>query len=161
MARLIFQPTTTYAFIARFRLDEQNLDLRRVELESRVNFERWSLSVLYGNYDAQPEIGILTRRQGILTNGSVKLTQNWSLSGGLRFDIETDRINQTNFGLGYIDDCFGIRVTYTTDYSYTVNPQPIHAVLLQVSLRTLGTTQFRQRVDTLSGSNDPASALHF
>ncbi len=161
VARLIFQPTTTYAFIARFRLDEQNLDLRRVELESRVNFERWSLSVLYGNYDAQPEIGILTRRQGILTNGSVKLTQNWSLSGGLRFDIETDRINQTNFGLGYIDDCFGIRVTYTTDYSYTVNPQPIHAVLLQVSLRTLGTTQFRQRVDTLSGSNDPASALHF
>ena len=161
VARLTFQPTSTYAFIARFRLDEQNLDLRRVELESRVNFERWSLSVLYGNYDAQPEIGILTRRQGILTNGSVKLTQNWSLSGGLRYDIETERINQTNFGLGYIDDCFGVKVTYTTDYSYTTNPQPIHAVLLQVSLRTLGTTQFRQRVDALSGSGDPASALHF
>src|SRR5262249_54480422 len=82
LAPLIFQPTSTYAFIARFRLDEQSFDVRRMELESRVNFERWSAYVLYGNYDAQPEIGILTRRQGVLAGGSLKVTQNWSLSGG-------------------------------------------------------------------------------
>src|SRR5262249_1818397 len=72
VARLTFQPTSAYTFIARFRLDEQSFDPRRIELESRVTFERWSLSVLYGNYDAQPEIGILARRQGVLTSGSVK-----------------------------------------------------------------------------------------
>jgi len=161
VARLTFQPTSAYTFIARFRLDEQSFDPRRIELESRVNFERWSLSVLYGNYDAQPEIGILARRQGVLTSGSVKLTQNWSLSGGLRYDIEGERINQTNFGLGYIDDCFGVRMTYTTDYGYTANPQPIHSVILQISLRTLGTTRFSQRLDNLSGLPDPTGSLHF
>src|SRR5215216_5348636 len=164
VARLVFQPTSTYAFISRFRLDEQSLDVRRVELEGRMNFERWSVSVLYGNYDAQPEIGILTRRQGVLAGGSVKLTQNWSLSGGFRYDPEAERINQTNFGLGYIDDCFAVRVTYVTSYSYAVNPQPVHTALLQISLRTLGTTRVSQRIDTtagFAGVSDQASALHF
>lgn len=164
VARFTFQPTTTYAFISRFRLDEQSLDVRRVELEGRVNFDRWSLSAIYGNYDAQPEIGILTRRQGILTTGSVKLTQNWSLFGGLRYDPEAERINQTNFGVGYIDDCFAVRVTYTTSYDYTANPQPIHTALVQISLRTLGTTRFSQRIDGLagiSGISEPFNALHF
>jgi LPS-assembly protein len=161
VARLIFRPTSAYAFIARFRLDEQSLDPRRIELESRVNFERWSVAVLYGNYDAQPAIGILERREGVLTSGSLKLTQNWSLNGGLRYDLLGERINQTNFGLGYIDDCFGVRVSYTTDYGYTANPQPIHSVVLQVSLRTLGTTRFTQRLDGLSGLQDPTSSLHF
>lgn len=167
VARFIFQPSTTYAFISRFRFDEQSFDIRRVELESRVNFERWTLSLLYGNYDAQPEIGILTRRQGVLASGSVKLTQNWSLTGGLRYDPEVDKINQTSVGLGYIDDCFAIRATYATSYGYTANPQPIHTALLQISLRTLGTTHFSQRVDGLTGIpglpglQDSSTGLHF
>src|SRR5262249_52131586 len=151
VARLIFQPTSTYAFIARFRLDEQSLDVRRMELESRVNFERWSAYVLYGNYDAQPEIGILTRRQGVLVGGSLKMTQNWSLSGGFRYDPEAERINQTNFGLGYIDDCFAVNLIYSTTYGYTANPQPIHTGLLTISLRTLGTARFSQRLDAVPG----------
>jgi LPS-assembly protein len=165
VARLTFQPTSTYAFISRFRLDERDLDVRTAEFESRVNFERWSVSLIYGNYDAQPDIGILTRRQAAVTAGSVKLTQNWSLSGGVRYDFESEKINQTNFGLGYIDDCFAVRVTYTTSYGYTVTPQAIHSVLLQVSLRTLGTTHVSQRIDNLSGITDqtsaPFSSLHF
>jgi LPS-assembly protein len=164
VARLTFQPTSTYGVITRFRLDEKSLDVRTAEFESRVNFERWSVSLIYGNYDAQPDIGILTRRQAALTSGSVKLTQNWSLTGGLRYDFQTEKINQTNFGLGYIDDCFAVRVTYTTSYGYTLTPQPIHSVLVQVSLRTLGTTHFSQRVDNLAGITDqtaPLSSLHF
>jgi len=140
------------------------MDVRRVELEGRMNFERWSVSALYGNYDAQPAIGILTRRQAVLGNGSVKLTQNWSLFGGLRYDIEAERINQTNVGLGYMDDCFAIRVTYSTTYGYTANPQPIHTALLQISLRTLGTTRFSQRIDNVAGTSglpETPSGLHF
>jgi LPS-assembly protein len=164
VARLTFQPTASYAFISRFRLDEQSFDVRRVELESRMSFERWSISTIYGNYDAQPEIGILTRRQAVLGSGSVKLTQNWSLFAGLRYDIEAERINQTNVGLGYIDDCFAIRVTYSTTYGYTANPQPIHTALLQISLRTLGTTRFSQRIDGVAGVSglpESPSGLHF
>jgi LPS-assembly protein len=168
VARLAFQPSTTYAFVSRFRFDEETLAVRRVELESRVSFERWSVSMLYGNYDAQPDLGILTRRQGVLASGSVKLTQNWSLFGGLRYDIENAQVNSTSVGLGYIDDCFGIRLTYNNSYGYDYNPlsppEPQQSVIVQISLRTLGTTRFNQRLDALTGitdTNSPASPLHF
>jgi LPS-assembly protein len=151
VARVIYQPTSSYAFISRFRFDEQTFETRRMEFESRVTFERWQFAMLYGNYDAQPDIGFLTRRQGILSSGSAKLSQNWTLYAGVRFDIEAAQLNQTSFGLGYIDDCFGIRLTYTTDYPYsgTTALEPTHAVLLQISLRTLGTTKFSQRLDNV------------
>jgi LPS-assembly protein len=167
VARMTFQPSTTYAFISRFRFDEETLEVRRLELESRVTFERWQVSMLYGNYDAQPDIGFLTRRQGILGTGSAKLTQNWTLYGGARYDIEAAQLNQTSFGLGYIDDCFGIRVTYTTDYGYTATPSgkppdPTHSVLLQISMRTIGTTQFSQRLDNvLTTTTDQLNSFQF
>jgi LPS-assembly protein len=165
VARMTFQPSTTYAFISRFRFDEESLELRRLELESRVTFERWSVSMLYGNYDAQPAIGFLTPRQGVLGSGSAKLTQNWTLYAGARYDIEAAQLNQTSFGLGYIDDCFGVRVTYTTDYGYTTTtstPELNHSVLLQVSLRTIGTTRFSQRLDNvLTTTTDQLNTFQF
>jgi LPS-assembly protein len=164
VARLTFQPSSTYAFISRFRVDERSLDVRTMEVESRVNFDRWSAQVIYGDYDAQPDLGILTRRQAAVTGGSVKLNQNWSINGALRYDFQVEKINQTNVGLRYLDDCFAVGVTYSTSYGYTVTPQAIHSVLLQVSLRTLGTTHFSQRLDSLSGPSDstsPFNPLHF
>jgi LPS-assembly protein len=162
VARVLLQPNSTYSLISRFRFDEDNLDVRRVEVEGRVNFERWSMSMLYGNYDAEPEIGFLTRRQGLLGGASLKLTQNWSLSGALRYDIEAERVNQRSVGLGYIDDCFGLNLSYITDYGYTFTPQPIHSVMLQVSLRTLGTTKYTQNVGGLFGQSTTSGfpAIH-
>jgi LPS-assembly protein len=144
VARLAFQPNRTYGVISRFRFDEQDFTLRRVEIEGRANFDRWSLSVLYGNYDAQPQLGFLERREGVLGQSSVKLDANWVLSGGLRYDIEHANINQSRVGIGYIDDCFILGVNYITDYSYSGNVQSNHTVTLQMSLRTLGGTGFGQ-----------------
>ena len=40
-------------------------NVKRFEAEGRANFDRWSVSMMYGNYAAQPELGYLTRREGI------------------------------------------------------------------------------------------------
>ena len=160
VARLLLQPNSTYSFISRFRFDEENFSVRRVEVEGRVNFDRWSASMLYGNYDAEPDVGFLTRRQGVLGSASVKLTQNWTLSGALRYDVEAERVNQRSVGVGYIDDCFGMNLSYVTDYGYTLTPQPIHAVMLQVSLRTLGSTRVTQKIDGLFESSGTPGFLN-
>lgn len=159
VASFTVQPTSVYTFVSRFRLDEETFNVRRMELEGRMSFERWSVAMLYGNYDAQPDIGFLTRRQGMLGSASLKLTQNWSISGALRYDFEAERINQRSLGLSYIDECFGLSVNYVTDYGYTVNPQANHSVVLQISLRTLGSTQFVQQLSSLNESSSPASIL--
>ena len=108
MARVAYQPDSIYTFISRFLLDEDTFQVRRVEVEGRANFDRWQLTALYGNYDKQPEIGFLERRQAVTGQVTFKFTQNWSVLASARYDIEAKQINQHRFGLGYIDDCFAI-----------------------------------------------------
>jgi LPS-assembly protein len=94
---------------------------------------------LYGDYAAQPLLGFLTRREGILAGASFKVTQNWILLGSLRYDIENNQFDQTRLGLGYVDDCFMLSVNWLTGYTYTaVGPVGSSTLMLQLSLRTLG-----------------------
>jgi LPS-assembly protein len=138
VARAMYQPNKIYSVIARFRFDEKDFTLRRLEVEGRANFDRWNASVLYGNYDAQPELGFLARREGVLGSGSVKVATNWVVTGAARYDIDASKFDQLRFGVGYVDDCFIMSLNYITDYSYNGNVQTNHSILFQVSLRTLG-----------------------
>src|SRR5262245_33813385 len=69
VARLSYQPNSIYMFTSRFRLNNDNFSPQRIELEARANFDRWGGSILFGDYAAQPLIGILDRQQGILGTG--------------------------------------------------------------------------------------------
>ena len=108
--------------------------MERFEAEAKANFDRWSVSVLYGDYAAQPDIGYLTRREGVLVSGSVKLATNWVATGAARWDLVANQINQYVVGAGYVDDCFVLAANYVTSYSYaTATSPPIlgHAFMLQ------------------------------
>ncbi|CAN5280906.1 LPS-assembly protein LptD [soil metagenome] len=146
VARIAYQPNKIYSLIARTRLDEATGAVRRFELEGRANFDRFGVSLLYGNYDAQPELGFLTRREGIVATGSFKVATNWLLSGALRYDITNQTLNQYIVGAGYVDDCFIIAANYITDYAYTslsyTTPVTDHRIMLQIGLRTIGTSSF-------------------
>lgn len=151
VTRASFQPNRNYTFTARTRLDENDLTVRRFEFETAARFDRWSTTVLYGNYDKQPSIGFLDRREGILGTASYKINANWLVSGGARYDLDASKINQTIFGASYIDDCFVIAMNYITDYSYSGNPHADHRVMLQIGLRTIGGTSVRSNVGGLTG----------
>jgi LPS-assembly protein len=121
-------------------MDEQTWNVQRFEAEGRANFNRWSVSLLYGSYAAQPELGYLTRREGILTSGSLKIANNWVVSGSARWDLEANKINQYVVGAGYVDDCFVLAANYVTSYSYSAGTTPpvlSHAFMFQIGLRTL------------------------
>jgi LPS-assembly protein len=138
-----YSPNRTYTFSVRSRFDEQTWNVQRFEAEARANFDRWSVSLLYGDYAAQPDIGYLTRREGILGSGSVKVAANWVVTGAARWDLQANKINQYVVGAGYVDDCFVLAANYVTSYNYaTVTTPPVlsHAYMLQIGLRTLANT---------------------
>ena len=140
---LSYSPNRTYTFAARARLDEATGDVKRFEAEGRANFDRFSVSMLYGDYAAQPELGYLTRREGILASGSVKVSANWVVTGAARWDLVANQINQYVIGAGYVDDCFVLAANYVTSYSYaagTAPPALSHAFMLQIGLRTIAQT---------------------
>ncbi len=152
VGRISYQPNSTFNFSTRVRLDEATLAVRRFEAEGKANFDRFSVSLLYGNYDAQPELGYLQRREGILGTASFKVAQNWVVSGGARYDLINDKINQYIIGAGYVDDCFILALNYITDYAYvtatSLTPVTDHRVMLQIGLRTIGGTSVSQSAGT-------------
>ncbi len=146
VARVSYQPNSTYMFTSRFRFDNDRFTVQRTELEARATFDRWTGSLLYGDYAAQPALGILDRQQGILGTGQIKLDANWVLIGGARYDINAGKFDQTRVGLGYVDDCLIFGLNYITNYTYSGNVAANHTIMLQLTLRTLGGTSVSQGV---------------
>jgi len=140
VASASYSPNRTYTFSVRSRMDEGTLNLNRFEAQGSASFDRWSVSLMYGNYAAQPALGYLTRREGLLGSASIKLATNWVVSGSARWDLEANKINQYIVGAGYVDDCFVLAANYVTSYSYSAGTTPpvlSHAFMLQIGLRTI------------------------
>jgi LPS-assembly protein len=143
VASIAYSPNRTYTFSTRARFDQATGSVQRFEAEARANYDRWSVSVVYGDYAAQPDIGYLTRREGVLTTASVKLAANWVVTGSARWDLVANQINQYVIGAGYVDDCFVLAANYVTSFSYatpTSLPVLSNAYMLQIGLRTLANT---------------------
>ena len=109
---------------------------------------------MYGNYAAQPEIGFLDRRQGMLGSGSVKLDANWVVRGSALYDLESEKFAANSIGVAYVNDCLILGLNYVTNYSYgTGSPQLNHTITVQLSLRTLGDTSVSQNVGPNANSH--------
>ncbi|MGI8525106.1 MAG: LPS-assembly protein LptD [Pseudolabrys sp.] len=156
VARFTFAPNRTYNFTSRFRFDKDTFERQRMELQASANFNRWTVSALYGDYAAQPDIGFLYRRQGVLGSVRYKLDANWVLFASALYDLNAHKVNQTTFGAGYIDDCFILALNYSTYYSYDVtgltSPRLVNAVMLQIGLRTLGGSTLTTNVSDLAAA---------
>jgi LPS-assembly protein len=112
--------------------------LQRTELQAGVHFDRWSTNVTYGNYAAQPAVGLLDRREGVLASGNVKVASNWQVLGGVMYDLRAEQVAQTSVGVGYVDDCLILAVNYITEYAYNATTTYNRTIMFQLSLRTLG-----------------------
>jgi LPS-assembly protein len=140
VARVTYQPNRIYSFTSRFRFDSNDFTLKRLEVEGTATFDRWRLTMMYGDYAAQPELGFLNRREGVLAITAYKINPNWVVSTALRYDIQAGKFDQTRIGLGYIDDCYMLSVNYIGDFTYNGNITANNTVMLQMSLRTIGGT---------------------
>ena len=76
---------------------------------------------MYGNYAPQADLGYLTRREGLLGSGSIKVAANWVVSGGARWDLEANKINQYIVGA---DDMLQVSVWKEPDLTNTLPVRP-------------------------------------
>ena len=149
VARVTYQPNSLLTFTSRFRFDKSDYTLQRSEFETTVNFERWTTTVMYGHYAPQPALGFLDEREGITATARYKVSANWITFGGVRYDLRASQINETQIGVGYVDDCLILALNYITEYRYNTVDRYNHSVMMQISLRTLGGVATRQGLATL------------
>jgi LPS-assembly protein len=151
VARASYQPNSTFKLTSRFRFAENDFTVQRAEYEVSANFNRWSTSLLYGDYAAQPDIGYVNRRQGFLGTAAVKLDANWILRGSALYDVRNNQFTSNMIGVAYVDDCFILGLNYVTGYTYGSGAAVLnHTVMLQLSLRTLGGTTVSQALSQSS-----------
>ena len=69
------------------------------------------------------------------------------LRGSALYDLYSNQFAQNSLGIAYVNDCLILGLNYMTNYSYgTGTPQLNHTIMLQLSLRTLGTTGASQNI---------------
>jgi LPS-assembly protein len=161
VARATLQPNKTYTFASRFRFDDATFETKRLELEGRVNFDRWTAALTYGRYDAQPINGLLLPREGVSPSASVRLTQNWSVSAAALYSIDSARLNTAQLGLSYIDECLALNLVFSSNYGYSGDIVPNRTVMLQLNLRTLGAVQTSQSLSNVTSISNTGQASWF
>lgn len=91
VARLAVSPGPGITFIGRGRFDQDDFSYRRLEATAAFTFDPLiplTSSITYARYDAQPELGIERRREGLLAASSYKFTPHWSLTGSVLVDLD-------------------------------------------------------------------------
>jgi LPS-assembly protein len=152
VARLYVQPNKNSDFAARFRFNDDDMSLERVELDGRFYYGPLFTSAAYVRRTAQPNLGITTPLEEVSGLVSYALNDTWSIYGGARYSLQNAVIGadpgfvSNSLGVRYTDECFTVSLDYSRIYSGYGDIAPQEAVMVRFSLRTLGDAQFKTKL---------------
>ncbi|MEX2166396.1 MAG: LPS-assembly protein LptD [Methyloceanibacter sp.] len=137
------QALSNLSFSAQSRFDNETFDIERTDLGSWARYGPAQFRVNYADVTQDtPGLGIGEAREEIVTAGVLALTNDWSLLGNIRYDLETDQRITDGLGLRYQDDCFMLDVTYQRSFIRDQDIEPDQRFLVNFMLKYLGTYQF-------------------
>ena len=144
-----------FRFLAQIRVNEQDLALayQNYSLQTKLGFFQGTLS--YVAVTAQPELGFLQRRDEIAGFSAVRLNDEWTVFGDLRYDIELDQWVRNSAGIQYADECFVLSVTYQQTYISYLDLVPSTAVVVRVGIKGFG----QQTTPSSIGDLSPEAAV--
>lgn len=126
-----------FTFKTKIRLDDEDLELNRIDTSIDMRFDRFKASALY--YQIDPEVtqaGI--RQEGVVLDTEVKLTDNYFAQYSLRRDIENNRDIRQSLGIGYQDDCSRFTLLFVRSELVDRQIGPSDSILFVFSLKSLG-----------------------
>jgi LPS-assembly protein len=159
--------SNTLSFTSKQQFDSTTFGLTRLDAIASLNFKGLTTSVDYARYDAQPELGWLYKREGVVTSATYKFLDHWNINGSLILDMSrylydlpgqsTPRLDPTAFGIGfgYDDECTSLKVNYQYSIADPIAATPFQrdqTLLVQLTLRTLGEVKASTDVSGLLGT---------
>ncbi|MEH3036379.1 MAG: LPS assembly protein LptD [Sphingomonas adhaesiva] len=134
----------------RYRLDKDNLAVRRNEIDATVGSRRTYATVGYIRLNRNIDIPDLQDREEVRVGGRLGIGRFWSVWGSALVDL-TDREEDPTLatadgftpirhrvGVAYEDDCIEMGVTWRRDYQTLGDARAGNAYLLTLSLKGLG-----------------------
>ncbi len=118
----------------RFRLDKENLNARRREVDMSYSGQRLQMSAAYLSLKNDP---ILASREEFSAVTNVAVNKNWLLGVNFRKDLEIDQITNVGGQLLYKNECVGISYIVSREFTRDREIKPSTKYLITVSLKNL------------------------
>lgn len=125
----------------RFRLDKDNFYSRRQYVQASTAPADWlNLNVDYSLLDDEGEDaeGNSFNQQQLGAGASAKISDYWTLSTGMTYDIEGMRPYRYSLGAQYADECFIFGVTAQRQFTTAEDQKEGYSFFVTLSLKNLG-----------------------
>ena len=158
------------SFTSKQQFDSATFGLTRLDAIAGLSFKGLTTNIDYARYDAQPDLGWLYKREGVITSATYKFFDHWNINGSIILDMSrylydlpgqsTPRLDPTAFGLGfgYDDECTSFKVNYQYSVADPIAATPFQrdqTIVVQLTLRTLGEIKGSTDVSSLLGTTTP------
>jgi LPS-assembly protein len=155
-----YAPTDYFRVISQSRFDEDDLSLRREDAAIAVNYGPVTLVGAYTYTSTDPELDDTASEQYVAGTMSLRLTDRWSVLGGMRYDIDANEFLTNTTQIRYQDDCFMLSVTYDqyniTDEQRDIEPD--QTVMLRLEYKYLGGFNYRtEMIDSVASDQNPVT----
>ena len=138
-------------FVHRFRLDKDDLSVRRNEFDAVIGNQRTYAEIGYVklNRDISADLEDLRDREELRAAGRLAFARYWSLFGSAVINLTGRREDpvfgsdgfqplRTRLGVAYQDDCLEVALTWRRDYVATGDAQRGNSFSVRFGLRNLG-----------------------
>jgi LPS-assembly protein len=150
VAGLYLSPFSGLNLVAQGRFDENDWTLRRQDTAVQAMYGPVFAQAGYTftRFDTQP--GVFDTQEEILGSLGLRLTNNWSILGQMRYDIDTQSRVQDLIQIKYQDECFVLTASYIETFveNAALDIRPDRTLMLRFELKHLG--DFNYRTDQLN-----------
>ncbi len=121
---------------ARFRLEDESLELQRLDLGVRAAIGRFSASARYFSMDQTLAPGNPNEEVGAILG--MELARGWRMQYGLTRDLDSDINLRQDIRAIYEDDCTFLEISYTRSETLDRSLGPDEGLQIRIGLRSLG-----------------------
>jgi LPS-assembly protein len=122
----------------RIRLEDETLDVQRVDLAVRAAAGRYSTYVRYYSVDEAIQNNPLDPNREISAHIGVDLARGWRVQAGLTRDLDSDINLLQDIRAIYEDDCTFLEISYTRRETQLGSIGPDEGLQIRIGLRSLG-----------------------
>jgi LPS-assembly protein len=136
-------PIDAFRLASQTRFDEDTLALRREDLNVAASLGPAFSSATYTYVSGEPEFGFQSARQDVSGSLGLRVTDNWSVLGQIRYDIDADYLLSDAVQLRYADECFVLTATYAEQYYENEDLDKDRTIYLTFEFKHLGLVGYK------------------
>ena len=133
----LFKPNKDITLSYKGRLDDNDIDLRRSELDMLITYSKWGIRaghVLLNNVEI---LNFKEQREARLAT-FFNITENWLIQAALRYDVVSKNSLNNRISAVYIDDCMSFEIGFRRKFSEYRDLKPSNSFMIKFNVFTFG-----------------------